>query len=47
MNLDANKIIDIYRKRVADLEYELILLSMKCEMLEEKLNKDDNSESEL
>lgn len=47
MNLNIEKILDIYKKRVSDLEHELILLATRCEMLEEELNKKDNSNTEL
>lgn len=40
MKLDINKVLEIYKQRVADLEYELIVLSAKCMQLEEELLKE-------
>lgn len=47
MNLNIEKVLDIYKKRVSDLEHELILLVTRCEMLEEELNKKNDSNVEL
>ena len=44
MELDVNKILDIYKQRVADLEYELIVQVALNEQLKELLDskKSDN-----
>lgn len=47
MNLNIDKILEIYKKRVSDLEHELILLATKCEMLEEELNEKNVCKAEL
>lgn len=47
IQIDINKILDIYKKRVADLEHEIIILTAKCETLENELSKQDDLKEEL
>ena len=39
MQLDINKILDLYKQRIAELEHELILLTVKCQALSEEIEK--------
>ena len=39
MELDINKVLDLYKQRVAELEHELILLTVKCQYLAEEIEK--------
>ena len=39
MQLDINKILDLYNQRIAELEHELILLTVKCQALTEETEK--------
>ena len=39
MELDINKVLDLYKQRIAELEHELILLTVKCQTLTEEIEK--------
>lgn len=43
MNIDANKIIDLYRKKVDQLEFENFILQAQVELLQAKLKEADNA----
>lgn len=42
MNVDANKIIDLYRKKVDQLQYESFILQAQVESLQAKLKEAEN-----
>lgn len=42
MNVDANKIIDLYRKKVDQLQYENFILQAQVDLLQAKLKEADN-----
>ena len=42
MNVDANKIIDLYRKKIDQVQYENFILQAQVEMLQAKLKEADN-----
>ena len=44
MQLDINKILELYKNRVAELEHELILQVAKNSKLEEMLNENKCTE---
>ena len=46
MELDINKVLELYNKKVAELEHENILLKVQLAQLEEKLNELNNNQSE-
>lgn len=43
MELDVNKVIALYKQRVAELEHELILTVARCSELESKLEEVDQN----
>ena len=43
MNLDIERVLELYKGRIAELEHELILLAVRCEMLDKEINKDKDS----
>lgn len=40
MQIDINKVLELYKQRVSDLEYEIIVIMAKCSQLEEELLKE-------
>ena len=40
MELDINKVLDLYKQRISELEHELILLTFKCQTLTEEIEKE-------
>lgn len=43
MNVDANNIIDLYRKKIDQLQYENFILQAQVDLLQAKLKEADNA----
>lgn len=46
MNVDANKIIDLYRKKADQLQYENFILQAQVDLLQAKLKEADNAKDD-
>lgn len=46
MELDINKVLELYNKKIAELEHENILLKVQVSQLEDKIIKEGDEDNE-